>query len=223
MGHIAKNISEIRTTLPPTATLVAVSKYYPIEAVVEAYTAGQRVFGESRAQELREKAEALPKDIEWHFIGHLQPNKVKYIAPFISLIHAVDTSKLLAEINRQGEKCGRVIPCLLQLHVAAEETKYGFTPDEAWQFLEAGEWRNLPFAQISGVMCMATNTDDEARIRSDFHTAYEFFQRAKSKFFADASHFSHCSWGMSDDYPIALEEGSTLVRIGSKIFSSDES
>ena len=190
MGHIAKNISEIRTTLPPTATLVAVSKYYPIEAVAEAYTAGQRIFGESRAQELREKAEALPKDIEWHFIGHLQPNKVKYIAPFISLIHAVDTPKLLAEINRQGEKCGRVIPCLLQLHVAAEETKYGFTPDEAWQFLESGEWKNFPYAQISGVMCMATNTDDEVRIRADFHTAHEFFLRAKSAFFASAPHFN---------------------------------
>jgi pyridoxal phosphate enzyme (YggS family) len=222
MGHIAKNISEIRATLPPSVALVAVSKYYPIEAVAEAYAAGQRIFGESRAQEIREKAEALPKDIEWHFIGHLQPNKVKYIAPFISLIHAVDTPKLLAEINRQAEKCGRVIPCLLQLHVAAEETKYGFTPNEAWQFLESGEWRNYPNAQISGVMCMATNTDDEVRIRSDFHTAHDFFLRAKSAFFADNPHFTQCSWGMSDDYSIAISEGSTLVRIGSKIFCADD-
>ena len=221
MGHIAKNISEIRASLPPTTQLVAVSKYYPTEAVAEAYAAGQRIFGESRAQEIREKAEALPKDIEWHFIGHLQPNKVKYIAPFISLIHAVDTPKLLAEINRQAEKHGRVIPCLLQLHVAAEETKYGFTPDEAWQFLESGEWRNCPNAQISGVMCMATNTDDEARIRADFHTAHEFFLRAKSAFFASAPHFNQCSWGMSDDYPIAIAEGCTLVRIGSKIFCAN--
>lgn len=218
MGYIAKNISEICATLPPMTQLVAVSKYHPIEAVAEAYAAGQRVFGESRAQELREKAEVLPKDIEWHFIGHLQPNKVKYIAPFISLIHAVDTSKLLAEINRQAEKCGRIIPCLLQLHVAAEETKYGFTPDEAWQFLESSEWRNYPNAQISGVMCMATNTDDENRIRHDFQVAHNFFLRAKSEFFATTSSFSHCSWGMSDDYPIAISEGSTLVRIGSKIF-----
>ena len=218
MGYIAKNISEIRATLPPMTQLVAVSKYHPIEAVAEAYAAGQRVFGESRAQELREKVEALPKDIEWHFIGHLQPNKVKYIAPFISLIHAVDTPKLLAEINRQAEKCGRIIPCLLQLHVAAEETKYGFTPDEAWQFLESGEWRNYPNAQISGVMCMATNTDDETRVRHDFQVAHNFFLCAKSKFFATTPSFSHCSWGMSDDYPIAISEGSTLVRIGSKIF-----
>ena len=218
MGYIAKNITDISSTLPLTTKLVAVSKYHPIEAITEAYAAGQRVFGESRAQELREKAEALPKDIEWHFIGHLQPNKVKYIAPFISLIHAVDTPKLLAEINRQAEKCGRTIPCLLQLHVAAEETKYGFTPDEAWQFLESGEWRNYPNAQISGVMCMATNTDDENRIRHDFQVAHNFFLRAKSEFFATISSFSLCSWGMSDDYPIAISEGSTLVRIGSKIF-----
>lgn len=218
MGYIAKNITDISSTLPLTTKLVAVSKYHPIEAITEAYAAGQRVFGESRAQELREKAEALPKDIEWHFIGHLQPNKVKYIAPFISLIHAVDTPKLLAEINRQAEKCGRIIPCLLQLHVAAEETKYGFTPDEAWQFLESGEWRNYPNAQISGVMCMATNTDDETRVRHDFQVAHNFFLRAKSEFFATISSFSLCSWGMSDDYPIAISEGSTLVRIGSKIF-----
>ncbi len=222
MGHIAKKLTEIRATLPPSTALVAVSKYHPIEAVAEAYAAGQRIFGESRAQEIREKAEALPKDIEWHFIGHLQPNKVKYIAPFISLIHAVDTPKLLAEINRQAEKHGKVIPCLLQLHVAAEETKYGFTPDEAWQFLESGEWRKSPNAQISGVMCMATNTDDEVRIRADFHTAHEFFLCAKSAFFASAPHFNQCSWGMSDDYPIAIAEGSTLVRIGSKIFCADE-
>ena len=218
MGYIAKNITDISSTLPLTTKLVAVSKYHPIEAITEAYAAGQRVFGESRAQELREKAEALPKDIEWHFIGHLQPNKVKYIAPFIGLIHAVDTPKLLAEINRQAEKCGRTIPCVLQLHVAAEETKYGFTPDEAWQFLESGEWRNYPNAQISGVMCMATNTDDENRIRHDFQVAHNFFLRAKSEFFATISSFSLCSWGMSDDYPIAISEGSTLVRIGSKIF-----
>ena len=215
---VKSQIAELQATLPENVRLVAVSKFHPIEALREAYEAGQRIFGESRAQELREKAEALPKDIEWHFIGHLQPNKVKYIAPFISLIHAVDTPKLLAEIHRQAEKHGRVIPCLLQLHVAAEETKYGFTPDEAWQFLESGEWRNYPNAQISGVMCMATNTDDENRIRHDFQVAHNFFLRAKSEFFATTSHFSHCSWGMSDDYPIAISEGSTLVRIGSKIF-----
>jgi pyridoxal phosphate enzyme (YggS family) len=219
MGHIAKNISEIRASLPPTTQLVAVSKYYPTEAVAEAYAAGQRIFGESRAQELREKSEALPKDIEWHFIGHLQPNKVKYIAPFISMIHAVDTPKLLAEINRQAEKCERTIPCLLQLHVAAEETKYGFSLDECEAFLQSGEWRNYPCAHIVGIMCMATNTDDEVRIESDFSRAHAFFLDARQRFFADDADFGVCSWGMSDDYQLALKHGSTHVRIGSRIFA----
>ena len=219
MSTISENIQQIHRDLPKQATLVAVSKYYPVEAIEEAYAAGQRVFGESRVQELREKAERLPKDIQWHFIGHLQPNKVKYIAPWVSLIHAVDTPKLLAEINRQGERCQRVIPCLLQLHVAAEETKYGFAPAECLQMLEEGTWRTMPYAKISGVMCMATNTDDEARIRQDFKTAYEFFKHVKEQYFAEDDDFKICSWGMSDDYHIALEEGSTHIRIGTKIFA----
>ena len=218
---VQSNLKEVIATLPPQVRLVAVSKFHPNEALQEAYDAGQRIFGESKVQEMTQKYESLPKDIEWHFIGHLQPNKVKYIAPFITLIHAVDTPKLLAEIHRQAEKHGRGIPCLLQLHVAAEETKYGFTPDEAWQFLESGEWRNYPNAQISGVMCMATNTDDEVRIRHDFQMAHDFFLRAQSTFFADAPHFTQCSWGMSDDYQLALKHGSTHVRIGSRIFATN--
>ncbi len=220
MSTISENLQQIRRDLPEHTTLVAVSKYYPVEAIEEAYAAGQRVFGESRVQELREKAERLPKDIQWHFIGHLQPNKVKYIAPWVSLIHAVDTPKLLAEINRQGERCQRVIPCLLQLHVAAEETKYGFTPDECLQFMEEGQWRSMPYVKISGVMCMATNTDDDDRVRQDFKTAHDFFKQVKEQYFAQDEAFKICSWGMSDDYPLALEEGSTHIRIGTKIFAT---
>jgi pyridoxal phosphate enzyme (YggS family) len=219
MSTISENLQQIRRDLPEQTTLVAVSKYYPVEAIEEAYAAGQRVFGESRVQELREKAERLPKDIQWHFIGHLQPNKVKYIAPWVSLIHAVDTPKLLAEINRQGERCQRVIPCLLQLHVAAEETKYGFTPEECLQLLQDGQWRSMPYVKISGVMCMATNTDDDDRIRQDFKTAHSFFKQVKEQYFAQDEAFKICSWGMSDDYPLALEEGSTHIRIGTKIFA----
>jgi pyridoxal phosphate enzyme (YggS family) len=220
MSTISENLQQIRRDLPEQTTLVAVSKYYPVEAIEEAYAAGQRVFGESRVQELREKAERLPKDIQWHFIGHLQPNKVKYIAPWVSLIHAVDTPKLLAEINRQGERCQRVIPCLLQLHVAAEETKYGFTPEECLQLLQDGQWRSMPYVKISGVMCMATNTDDDDRIRQDFKTAHCFFKQVKEQYFAQDEAFKICSWGMSDDYPLALEEGSTHIRIGTKIFAT---
>jgi pyridoxal phosphate enzyme (YggS family) len=220
MSTISENLQQICRDLPEQTTLVAVSKYYPVEAIEEAYAAGQRVFGESRVQELREKAERLPKDIQWHFIGHLQPNKVKYIAPWVSLIHAVDTPKLLAEINRQGERCQRVIPCLLQLHVAAEETKYGFTPEECLQLLQDGQWRLMPYVKISGVMCMATNTDDDDRIRQDFKTAHCFFKQVKEQYFAQDEAFKICSWGMSDDYPLALEEGSTHIRIGTKIFAT---
>lgn len=219
MPTIADNIGNIRSELADSVTLVAVSKYHTIGAIREAYDTGQRVFGESRVQELREKAEALPADIAWHFIGHLQPNKVKYIAPFIAMIHAVDTPKLLAEIDKQGAKCGRRIPCLLQLHVAAEETKFGFSIEECHEFLKSETWKAFKHAQIVGIMCMATNTDDENRIRADFHKANTFFKDAKTSFFASDEDFKVCSWGMSDDYPIAIEEGSTHIRIGSKIFS----
>jgi len=217
---IKSQLQNINAILPQTTQLVAVSKYHPIEALQEAYDAGQRIFGESHVQELTVKYDALPKDIIWHFIGHLQTNKVKYIAPFISLIHAVDTMKLLREINKQAEKFGRVIPCLLQIHIAQEETKFGFTPDELRETLAAGEWRSLKKIQIAGLMCMASNTDDEQQIRDEFRFAHSFFSSIKDDFFADDPLFRELSMGMSGDYPIAIEEGSTLIRVGSLIFGN---
>lgn len=211
-------ISEIRQTLPPDVRLVAVSKFHPASMIEDAYAGGQRVFGENHVQELRQKYEILPKDIEWHFIGHLQTNKVKYIAPYVQLIHAVDSHKLLTEINRQAQRNNRVIDCLLELHVAQEETKFGFSPDEMYDYVRQAEWRQLQNVRICGIMCMASNTDDEARIASDFQQAQQLFDRLKQDFFATEESFSIRSWGMSDDYPIALRYGSNMVRIGSKIF-----
>ncbi len=219
---ISTRLASIKSTIPPGVELVAVSKFHPAEAIQEAYDAGQRIFGESRAQELSRKYEALPKDIRWHFIGHLQPNKAKYIAPSISPIHAVDSFKLLTEIDKQGRRNNRAIPCLLQLHVAKEETKFGFSTEECRQILDEGKWKELAGVEICGLMCMASNTDDETRIRSDFHTAHNFFKWAKEKHFAHSSHFVLRSWGMSDDYFIAAEEGSNMVRIGSAIFGERE-
>lgn len=217
-NHIRQRIEEIERQLPTQTRLVAVSKYHPAEAIRQAYEAGVRRFGESHVQELCQKRELLPADIEWHFIGHLQTNKVKYIAPFVSLIHAVDTRKLLNEINRQGEKCGRVIPCLLQIHIAQEETKYGFTLSECRQLLHETDLSTLPYARIDGLMCMATQTDDTEQIRHEFHAVNEFFSELKSTLFAHCPNFTERSWGMSHDYPLAIEEGSTLVRIGTYIF-----
>lgn len=211
-------IRSITSQLPEGTRLVAVSKFHPAEAVRGAYDAGCRIFGESHVQELREKQQILPEDIEWHFIGHLQTNKVKYIAPFVSLIHAIDTPHLLREVEKQAAKCGRVIPCLLQLHVAQEETKFGFTPDECMEFLSEGEWRQMTHVRLSGIMCMATNTDNEEQIRGEFRRAHDFFLKAKEQFFADADSFCECSMGMSDDWKIAVSEGSTLIRVGTAIF-----
>ena len=211
-------ISEIRQTLPPDVRLVAVSKFHPASMIEDAYAGGQRIFGENHVQELRQKYEILPKDIEWHFIGHLQTNKVKYIAPYVQLIHAVDSHKLLIEINRQAQRNNRVIDCLLELHVAQEETKFGFSPDEMYDYVRQAEWRQLQNVRICGIMCMASNTDDEARIARDFQQAQQLFDRLKQDFFATEESFSIRSWGMSDDYPIALRYGSNMVRIGSKIF-----
>lgn len=218
MPDIKEEIKQIKNELPEGVRLVAVSKFHPASSIEEAYAAGQRVFGESHVQELQQKYEQLPKDIEWHFIGHLQTNKVKYIASYIKLIHAVDSLKLLKEIDKQAEKAGRVIDCLLQLHVAQEETKYGFTPEECMDMLKEGEWHNLTHIRICGVMCMASNTDDTNQIHEEFQRAHDFFIQAKEKFFTDRPYFKECSWGMSHDYPIAIEEGSTLIRVGSKIF-----
>lgn len=217
---IQNNIRKVLATLPDGVRLVAVSKFHPVEALQEAYDAGQRIFGESKVQEMTLKHEQLPTDIEWHFIGHLQTNKVKYIAPYVSLIHGVDSYKLLLEINRQGQRAGRIIPCLLQLHVAQEETKFGFSPEECHQMLTEGEWRTLPYVSIRGLMGIASNTDDMVQVRQEFATLKNFFSQVKEEFFSDRPEFRELSMGMSDDYPIAIEEGSTLVRVGSRIFGS---
>ena len=216
--NLSEKINNIQKTLPAGVRLVAVSKYHPASLIQEAYDAGQRIFGESHVQELVAKHDALPKDIEWHFIGHLQTNKVKYIAPFVSLIHAVDSERLLIEIDKQAKRSGRTIPVLLQVHVAKETTKFGFTPDELLNFMENGDWRQYTNIRFSGIMCMATNTDDEAHIASEFEQAKTLFHRIKEKYFSDSDTFNECSWGMSGDYPIAIEHGSTLIRIGSMIF-----
>lgn len=215
---LQQQLLQVRATLPQDVELVAVSKFHPVEALQEAYDAGQRIFGESRVQELEQKRPLMPADARWHFIGHLQANKVKYIAPYVELIHAVDSLKLLIEIDRQAARCGRIIHCLLQVHVAQENTKYGFLPNELFDFLEKGEWRALSNTCLAGLMCMATNTDNEQQIRQEFHQAKSLFEQVKVRYFSKVPTFSQCSWGMSDDYPIAIEEGSTLIRVGSKIF-----
>jgi hypothetical protein len=215
---IASEIQQVTAQLPEGVQLVAVSKYHPVEALMQAYEAGQRIFGESKVQEMTLKHEALPADIQWHFIGHLQTNKIKYMAPYVALIHGIDSYKLLAEVDKQAAKAGRVIPCLLQIHLAQEETKFGFSFDECLAMLQAGEWRSLAHVRIDGVMGMASNVDDESQIRREFHSLRAFFEEVRDAYFAAEPHFRHVSMGMSHDYPIALEEGATLVRIGSKIF-----
>lgn len=215
---IQANLKEVLTSLPAQVKLVAVSKFHPNESIEQAYRAGQRIFGESKVQELTDKYETLPKDIEWHFIGHLQTNKVKYIAPYIAMIHAVDSYKLLAEIDKQAAKNGRVIPCLLEIHIAQEESKYGFTFQECREMLEAGEWKNLTHICIAGLMGMATFTEDETEIKREFDSLKRFFNEIKQNYFADRDTFREISMGMSHDYPLAIEAGSTLVRVGSKIF-----
>lgn len=216
------HLNEVRATVKQGVELVAVSKFHPAALIKEAYEQGQRIFGESRVQELQAKHEALPADIQWHFIGHLQPNKVKYIAPYISLIHAVDSYKLLAEINKQAAKHDRVIPCLLELHIAQEDSKYGFTPEACTALLEDGAWRALKNVQIAGLMCMASNTPDMVQVRSEFHQARVYFDELKQRFFADDPHFCERSWGMSHDYDVAMDEGATLVRVGTAIFGERE-
>ena len=215
---IKDNLNEVRASLKDGVCLVAVSKYHPVEAVEAAYAEGQRIFGESREQELRVKYDTLPKDIQWHFIGHLQTNKVKYIAPYISMIEAVDSLKLLKEINKQAAKHDRVVKVLLELHIAAEETKYGLTLDACRALLEEGEWRSMEHVQICGLMMMASNTDDTEQIAREFDTAARFFDEVKAKYFADDDAFCERSWGMSHDYPIAIQHGATLVRVGTAIF-----
>lgn len=215
---IASDIQQIKSTLPPGVTLVAVSKFHPAEMIEEAYAAGQRVFGESKAQELTAKYEQLPKDIEWHFIGHLQTNKVKYIAPFVSMIHSIDSLKLLQEVDRQAARSGRTIPVLLQIHIAREETKFGLSAEECEELLQSEAFATLRHVTVCGLMGMATNTDDEEQVRSEFRAAHTLFASLKDKYFRGNEAFCRLSLGMSHDYRLALEEGSTMVRIGSLIF-----
>lgn len=218
LSDVATRLQTVRASLPEGVQLVAVSKFHPAEYIQAAYDAGQRLFGESREQELALKVEALPKDIKWHFIGHLQTNKVKYIAPFISMIHAVDSFKLLEEINKQASKVNRIIPCLLEIHIAQEESKYGFTFESCREMLQEGAWKNLKNISINGVMGMATNTEDSDEIRKEFKQLHDFFTELKQTYFPNEAQFCEISMGMSHDYPLAIEAGSTLVRVGSKIF-----
>ena len=218
MYDVKSHLHEVLSQLPQGVRLVAISKYHPNEYIEAAYAEGQRIFGESHEQELRQKHTSLPQDIEWHFIGHLQTNKVKYIAPYVTMIEAVDSLKLLREINKQAERCNRVIKVLLELHIAEEATKYGLTLDACRELLEAGEWREMQHIQICGLMMMASFVDDQEQIRREMLTARDFYDEVKSRYFADDAAFCERSWGMSDDYPIALETGSTMVRIGTAIF-----
>ena len=215
---IQSKINEIKSTLPDNVRLVAVSKYHPAEMIKEAYDGGQRVFGESHVQEVLQKVNVLPKDIEWHFIGHLQTNKVKQLLPHVSMIHSVDSLKLIKEIEKQAEKIEKEVNILLQLHVAQEETKFGWTIDEAEDLLASNVLADFPHIHVVGIMCMASNVDDEKQIADEFETARMFFTHAKEVYFKDKPEFRECSMGMSHDYPIAIEHGSTLIRVGSKIF-----
>lgn len=214
---VADNINQLKSTLPSHVTLVAVSKTKPESMIQEAYDGGQRIFGENKVQELCRKQENLPKDIEWHMIGHLQSNKVKYIAPFVSLIHGVDSIKLLQEINKQGKKNNRVIPVLLQCHIAQEETKFGFDVEEIKNALKENDVTSYDHIEFKGVMGMATFTDNSEQVRQEFALLQSIFTQLKPLFNAS---FDTISMGMSGDYTIAIEEGSTMIRVGSALFGS---
>lgn len=217
---IVENLNKIKASLVEGVELIAVSKTKPASDIQTLYDAGQRAFGENKVQELVDKFETLPKDIEWHLIGHLQSNKVKYIAPFVHLIHAVDSFKLLQEINKEAKKCNRIIPCLLQFHIAQEDTKFGFSFEEAQEMLDTKEFVELQNVAIHGVMGMASFTEKEESVREEFQTLHNYFQLIKSHYFKFNPEFKELSMGMSGDYKIAMEEGSTMVRVGSTIFGS---
>jgi pyridoxal phosphate enzyme (YggS family) len=215
---IAENIDLVKSHLSAHVQLIAVSKTKPVEMLMEAYNHGQRAFGENKVQEMTSKYEAMPKDIEWHFIGHLQTNKIKYMASFVHLIHGVDSFKLLKAINTEARKAARVISCLLQFHIAEEETKFGLSWEEAKEMLQSDEFAQLENVKVCGVMGMATFTDDETQIRKEFASLKHHFDRLKTTYFSGNGAFKDISMGMSGDYQIAVEEGSTMVRIGSTIF-----
>jgi len=217
---VADNLNNIKKKLPVHVKLVAISKTIPVEAIQQAYEAGHKVFGENKVQELTDKAKVLPGDIEWHMVGHLQSNKVKYIAPFVHLIHSVDSLKLLTIINSEAIKHNRSINCLLQIHIAREETKFGLDKDEMVQILESEEFKKLTNIKVVGLMGMATFTDNEETIRNEFRSLATIFNEIKHGYFTGNASFKELSMGMSDDYKIAIEEGSTIVRIGSSIFGA---
>ena len=215
---IVDSLASVKATLPRGVKLIAVSKTHSTERILEAYNAGQRAFGENKVQELVPKYEALPKDIEWHLIGHLQRNKVKLVVPFVSLIHSVDSEKLLSAIDQEAEKAGREVKCLIQVHIAEEETKFGFTPDEAFRFFVDKHPAAYKHVRIAGLMGMATLTDDTTRIRKEFFLLHDLFEKVRTEGNVTKEDFSTLSMGMSSDYPIAVESGSTMVRVGSAIF-----
>ena len=220
LSMIKENLETVRATIPANVTLVAVSKTKPVSDLQEAYDAGQRIFGENHALEMRDKHEVLPNDIQWHFIGHLQTNKIKYIIPFVSLIHSIDSQNLLEAVNKEAKKHERVADCLLQFHIANEETKFGLDQEEAEALLNSDAFRQMENVRICGVMGMATFTDDEDEIHKEFRHLKTIFDTLKQKYFADQPQFKEISMGMSDDYPIAIAEGATLVRVGSRIFGA---
>lgn len=217
---VKDNIDRLREEVPAEVKIVAVSKFHPIDEIMEAYDDGQTLFGESRVQELQDKHPELPQDIEWHFIGSLQRNKVRFIAPFVSLIHSLDSERLMREIDSRAAQNNRVIRCLLQLHVADEETKSGFSPDECREFLDSGNWKKYPNVEIVGVMGMATFTEDTEQVRFEFKQIKALFEEFKANHFADNENFKEVSMGMSNDYKIAVEEGATIIRVGTLIFGS---
>lgn len=215
-----RRIVNLMAQLPPQVSLVAVTKTHPVSLIMQAYEAGLRDFGENRVQEMIEKQPNLSDDVRWHLIGHLQTNKVKYIAPFVHMIHSIDSLKILKEINKQGAKAGRIIDGLLQIYIASEETKFGLSPDEAIQLLNNENVQQMKNIRIRGLMGMATFTENEALIKSEFKFLKQFYDKLKSEYFRDADSFNVLSMGMSGDYQIAIAEGSTLVRIGTAIFGS---
>jgi len=218
--QVAENLKKVLDTIPDHVKLVAVSKTKSPEVIMQAYNTGHKIFGENKVQELVSKYESMPKDIEWHMIGHLQRNKVKYIVPFVYLIHGVDSFRLLVEINKQAKKINRTLNCLLQFHIAEEDTKFGFDMMEAKEMLQSEEYKSLDSVEISGVMGMATFTDDMNQVRKEFRQLKIYFEELKSNFFQNSETFREISMGMSSDYKIAIEEGSTMVRIGSDIFGA---
>lgn len=215
---VSSQVRVLRKSIPPGVKMVAVSKFHSNETILQAYSEGQRLFGESRVQELVEKQKGLPGDIEWHFVGGLQRNKVKQIAPFISLVHSLDSERLMREIDKQGAANNRVIPCLLQIHIAEEDTKSGFTPDECRRFLSGGAWKEYSHVRLDGVMGMATYTDNEEQVRDEFRQLKSLFDEWKAGYFSDTPAFKEISMGMSGDYIAAIEEGSTMVRLGTVLF-----